>query len=133
VSGQPKRNDMHARVKIQPPLLVLICVALAHVLTWFVPLMLPVPPRSIIRCTPARVGRADCVQARTHNTYALLPKIFPSRFSTGRVVNKNFPSHLLISRAVSPIHDLFLQPKKGDENIHILICFPIGLIAATQI
>ena len=44
VSGKPKRNDTYARVKIQPPLLVLIHVALAYILAWFVPLPLPVPP-----------------------------------------------------------------------------------------
>ncbi len=43
MSAKTKRNNTYAQIKIQPPLLVLIHVALAFLLQWFVPLPLPVP------------------------------------------------------------------------------------------
>jgi protein-S-isoprenylcysteine O-methyltransferase Ste14 len=40
----PKQNKTYLDVKIQPPALTLIHVALAFLLTWFIPLPLMVPP-----------------------------------------------------------------------------------------
>jgi protein-S-isoprenylcysteine O-methyltransferase Ste14 len=39
-----KQNKIYADVKIQPPVLTLIHVALAYLLTWLIPLPLLVPP-----------------------------------------------------------------------------------------
>ena len=39
-----KQNKIYADVKIQPPILTLIHVALAYLLTWLIPLPLLVPP-----------------------------------------------------------------------------------------
>ena len=44
VSNRPKQNPAHPNVKIQPPRLVLIHVALVFLLTWLLPLPLVVPP-----------------------------------------------------------------------------------------
>jgi len=44
VSMKTKQDKTHGAVKIQPPVLTLILVALAFVLTWLIPLPLMVPP-----------------------------------------------------------------------------------------
>jgi protein-S-isoprenylcysteine O-methyltransferase Ste14 len=44
ISKKPKQTLAHPHVKIQPPLLALIHVALAFLLTWLIPLPLVVPP-----------------------------------------------------------------------------------------
>jgi protein-S-isoprenylcysteine O-methyltransferase Ste14 len=44
VSNKPKQNLAHPNIKIQPPLLALLHVVLAFLLTWLIPLPLVVPP-----------------------------------------------------------------------------------------
>jgi protein-S-isoprenylcysteine O-methyltransferase Ste14 len=44
VSSRPGQNKPYADIKIQPPLLALLNIALAFLLTWLIPLPLSVPP-----------------------------------------------------------------------------------------
>jgi protein-S-isoprenylcysteine O-methyltransferase Ste14 len=44
VSNKQQQNPTHPNIKIPPPLLALIYLALVYILTWWIPLPLVVPP-----------------------------------------------------------------------------------------